>query len=96
MRNATSVFEYSSVPLSLADTILLITIAGYEIRTIASISHSFINRLYNCVGKCSAAVKYSTPGRTSIIIAADIDRQDADEISRRAKTVCREIVVNRR
>lgn len=46
-------------PLSAArNTILLITIDGYERHAAAPISRSFINRLYNCAGKCAAAVKY--------------------------------------
>lgn len=62
MRNATGAFEYrarrrSSAPV--ANAILLITTVGYEIHAAAPISRSFINRLYNCAGKCMAAVKYS-------------------------------------
>lgn len=44
---------------SLANAILLITTVGYEIHAAAPISRSFINRLYNCAGKCVTAVKYS-------------------------------------
>jgi hypothetical protein len=62
MRNVTGAFEYPIsgrdriAARSLVDAcaILLIT-AGYEMY---AISRSFINRLYNCAGKCIPAVKY--------------------------------------
>lgn len=72
MRNATGAFEYrerdgrlveSPLALSRADTLLLITTAGYEIHAAAPISRSFINRLYNCAGKCVAGCKVSRATR---------------------------------
>lgn len=66
MRNATGAFEYRagrrarwSNRRSFVNAILLITTVAYEIHAAAPISRSFINCLYNCAGKCMAAVKYS-------------------------------------
>lgn len=52
-----NIAERGETALVAVRAVLLITTAGYEIH--APISRSFINRLYNCAGKCVAGRKVS-------------------------------------